>query len=235
MALTIQQGGGSGRAGSISIPSTRAELDALMMRRGELRSQLRNSEERRSALVDQASRIPPDNRGIMNQRIATLDARIAQIEAQLLQLDEAVSAGMANAELIGPAGQAVTAAPSLPAPSAPEAVVVLPPSGPAIPIHGRDLAVGGLLTLSLFALVGWLMWRRAVATLTRNLRASPANADEMRQLQQSVDAIAVEVERISENQRYVTKLLNQQLPGIGLGAGHADLEQVPAPGQNRGK
>ena len=31
----------------------------------------------------------------------------------------------------------------------------------------------------------------------------------MNQLQQSVDAIAVEIERISENQRYVTKMLNE--------------------------
>ena len=31
----------------------------------------------------------------------------------------------------------------------------------------------------------------------------------MNQLQQSVDAIAVEIERISENQRFVTKMLNE--------------------------
>jgi hypothetical protein len=221
MRMNVQQG----RA--IQAPRTRAELDALMARRGELRSQLRSSEERRFMLSEQASHAPPDGRATMNQRIATLDARIAQIESQLLQLDEAISTGLANPNLIHSPDRAVAAPAPTPRPS-PEAVVLVSPPGTAIPITPRMLLAGGLVTLSLLALLGWLAWRRAVATLTRNLRASTAGQPDMNQLQQSVDAIAVEVERISENQRYVTKLLNQQAPGLALGgAGNSELERMP--------
>ena len=42
-------------------------------------------------------------------------------------------------------------------------------------------------------------------------RGAPEDGRRLDQLQNSVDAIAVEVERISENQRYVTKALNEGL------------------------
>lgn len=225
--------------GEIRVPRTRAELDALIARRGELQGQLRSSEDRRFQLSQQAQHTPPESRGALNQRLATLDERIAQIEAQVLQLDNAISQGMANADLIHSADQATPAlppappAPGFPFPPSPEAVIHVPPPGATIPVDGRTLLVGGLGTLALFALVTWLMWRRAVASLTRNLRASATSQTDMSQLQRSVDAIALEVERISENQRFVTKLLNQQAPGVvpsvGAESGAArDRQQVRA-------
>jgi hypothetical protein len=65
------------------------------------------------------------------------------------------------------------------------------------------------------------------------LRTSATSQTDVSQLQRSVDAIAVEVERISENQRFVTKLLNQQAPGVvpsvGAESGAArDRQQVRA-------
>ena len=55
----------------------------------------------------------------------------------------------------------------------------------------------------------------------KNSSASPRELDDMRQrleqLQQSVDSVAVEVERISEGQRFTTKLL----------AGRQEAEGVP--------
>lgn len=48
-------------------------------------------------------------------------------------------------------------------------------------------------------------------------RAVPDNSLRFEQLQQSVDVIALEVERIAEGQRYVTKVLNEKLPGIAAG------------------
>jgi len=148
-----------------------------------------------------------------------------------------ISQGMSNADLIHSADQ-LTPPPTLPPPGfpfppSPEAVIHVAPPGAAIPVNGRTLLVGGLGTLALFALVSWLMWRRAVASLTRSLRPSATSSTDMSQLQRSVDAIAVEVERISENQRFVTKLLNQQAPGVvpsvGAESGAArDRQQVRA-------
>src|SRR5438552_10750879 len=44
----------------------------------------------------------------------------------------------------------------------------------------------------------------------------PTDLSRFDHLQQSVDAIALEIERISEGQRYVTKIVNEKLqPSIG--------------------
>lgn len=218
------------QAGSIKTPETRAELDALMARRGELRGQLSSSEGRRNLLAGQAEDAPPGGRAALNERIATLDSRIANIERQLQQLDDAIARGMANPEVMQGADEApaVIAAPA-PAPRpAPEAVVVVRPPDSAIDMSARNLLAGGLLSLSLLAFVGWLAFRYALARMSRLVGAPQTGSTQLNQLQQSVDAIAVEVERISENQRYVTKLLGQQVPGVAGAHGAEELEGVPA-------
>lgn len=65
-----------------------------------------------------------------------------------------------------------------------------------------------------------LLWRRA--SYTPPAPASQLPADSTRrfdQLEQAVDAIAIEVERISENQRYLTKLLSEPRASAAVGAG----------------
>jgi hypothetical protein len=42
--------------------------------------------------------------------------------------------------------------------------------------------------------------------------AQPFDADAIARLQASVDAISIEVERISEGQRFTTKLMNERIP-----------------------
>lgn len=61
----------------------------------------------------------------------------------------------------------------------------------------------------LFALLGVVLWRMA---FRRGAKSADLASETLMatQLQQSVDVIAVEVERISENQRFVTKLLSEQ-------------------------
>jgi hypothetical protein len=49
-------------------------------------------------------------------------------------------------------------------------------------------------------------WRRAASRFSRG---GPEASGRIDQLQNSVDAIAVEIERISEGQRYVSKVLNE--------------------------
>jgi hypothetical protein len=51
-------------------------------------------------------------------------------------------------------------------------------------------------------------------------------AERLERLEASVDAIAVEIERISEGQRFVTKLLSESQPAPMLGAGQRTPETV---------
>jgi hypothetical protein len=48
-------------------------------------------------------------------------------------------------------------------------------------------------------------------------RLAPEDTNRIDQLQRSVDVMAVEVERISEGQRFVSKLLNDQSSAVGSG------------------
>jgi hypothetical protein len=63
--------------------------------------------------------------------------------------------------------------------------------------------VGSLLAMSIWA------WRAARKSPNREL-PSPIYEQRLEQLQQSIDAIAVEVERIAEAQRFSAKLLAER-------------------------
>ena len=64
------------------------------------------------------------------------------------------------------------------------------------------------------------MWFRHKETMAR-LGSSPERTreleDRMVRVEQAVDAIAVEVERIGEGQRFVTKLLSDRAPQLAEG------------------
>jgi hypothetical protein len=71
---------------------------------------------------------------------------------------------------------------------------------------------------SLAALVGIslgtrAMWRLGSRRSTENLSSSAA-LEELQRLQNAVDAIAIEVERISESQRFTVALLGNRLPPV---------------------
>jgi hypothetical protein len=62
------------------------------------------------------------------------------------------------------------------------------------------------------------VWRRGAAAVT----ALPAELGErLGRLEQAVDAIAVELERVGEGQRYITRLFGEQ-GSRALGAGAAE-------------
>ena len=69
-----------------------------------------------------------------------------------------------------------------------------------------------LLEAAGFVIIGFVAWRYAIRRLEQRLMGKGTRAVDVLKLQQSVDSIAVEVERISENQRYVTKLLGEKAP-----------------------
>jgi hypothetical protein len=213
MTSIIQQ-----RAGVIA-PRTRPELDALMLRRSELQGQLRTAEERRAALAAQASNMPPEQRGALTGRLATLDQRIERLEAQVLQLDQAIEMGLANPAVVGGAGgEAIDVPPTPGVPPVihvPEVFTTVPtdPTG----VHPEVIVAGTLVSLSMMALVAWVTWRRAMSRFARTHGASLGATADVARLQQSVDAMAIEVERISEGQRFLTKVLNERAPALDVG------------------
>ena len=200
----MRQGTGKGD-GAVTALQTRSELDAIVRQRSELRDQLRILEERRTQLTAQRRVSEQSQRGVLDQRIQALDERIPRIEREILQADAVIANGV---------GRLAALEPLTPIPPT-ENVTVIPGGLASLELGGsleRVLLVEGIG----FVLVGLVAWR-SLRRLERRLMGKGADAGHVARLQQSIDSIAVEVERISENQRYVTKMLAAKTPESGAG------------------
>lgn len=198
-------------------PQTRAEYDALNLQRSELRSQLRQTENRRAELTAQRQIADASTRTGIDGRIAALDQRIPVLERQILQADELIAAATGR----------IAAAPTLPptprppgAPAiadAPHTTTILLPN--ATDFMSSTLGRVMVIEAAAFLLIGFVAWRYTMRWMEKRLLGRDTGGAHAAKLQQSIDTIAVEVERISENQRYVTKLLAEKMPELGAGEG----------------
>jgi hypothetical protein len=199
---------------TLDAPRNSAELEVLMRQRGELGSQLESVTERRRELTEQMQATGLTGRGDLQARLKGMDDRAARLENQIMRADDAIADALAR-------GVVVDRRPNAAEQLIQRAMTEAPSRNEIV----RDSVVQALaLEGVLFVLLGlafWrFMWKPALAKLTRPASDS-ARID---QLQQAVDVIAVEVERISEGQRYVTKLLDEKLRGIGAG----EAQHIPA-------
>lgn len=185
---------------TVSAPLTARDVAAIKARREELSDQLTSASSRRSRLVSQLNGTNNETaRQGLEERIAILDRRMVQIETDIAttgqQLTSAPAGLLATTESAGRIGG--LGAGQVTALSVVFTVVVLGP-----------LAVGAAL----------IMLRRSVKP-TLPPAAFTQTAERLERLEGSVDAIAIEIERISEGQRFVTKLLSeaQKVPALGAG------------------
>lgn len=199
---------------AITAPRTSRDIAALKARRDELSNQLQSVDSRRSKLMSQLRQNPdPTATKGLQDRLALLDARQLQLETDLAQT-----------------GQQLTSVP---------AGLIATTSAPAIYGGLSSNQVMGLSVLSiifvLFPLavgVGKAIFRRS------NKPAIPPQvltetAQRLEHLESSVDAIAIEIERISEGQRFVTKLLSDGQAAPLLGTGQRAPETVRAGGTTK--
>ena len=110
--------------------------------------------------------------------------------------------------------QIQAAPPAPPAPPAPAQLpttaltAAQPPSPPREEFNDSWIVVPVVMTIVfvLFPLMlrkAWRIWKS-----TPVARAEPTENARLERIEQAVDAIAIEVERVSEGQRFVTKLLS---------------------------
>jgi hypothetical protein len=197
-----------GAAHVYRMPQTRAEYNALREQRSQLSEQLTSAASRRRNLAEQLDNMPegPARQGI-EARIALLDQRILRIEAD-----------------IDATGQLITHAP---------ATALIPPPEPrvfngALSEDSAVFLIGFFTLLVLMPLaIGFarLMFRRAKVPV--QAPGALESAARLERIEQAVDAIAIEVERISEGQRFTTRLLADSQGIRGLGVGQAAAEAIP--------
>ena len=173
------------------LPRNAQEVQGLHARRDILRDQLVRASNRREELVAELNRgLAPEAREGIVQRIQLLDERMLQIERDQALTERQLS-------------------------SAPAEVLALSEQEPEYhqPMMSEDEAV--LLGFSMFGfgivltlVVGRLRRRFGRRRAGAASQAVPLTADPaFERLSQAVDAIAVEVERIGEGQRFVTQVL----------------------------
>lgn len=176
-------------AQTLSIPLSLGDVRWLRARRSELADQLSDAKDRHEAVTGKWSETGSAIQGGLAQQLAQLDQRILQLESELAQtegiLTSVPSGFLAAAEpptfgrLDG--GRAADSDAWIAVP----VLLILFVAFPLVFAHARRI------------------WKRAPAA-----RVNPAEGGRLERIEQAVEAIAIEVERVSEGQRFVTKLLS---------------------------
>jgi hypothetical protein len=187
-------------------PSPVDVYQGLRAQRRELERQLESLEDKRGDLSGQLEEVTTSGgsgKGI-EQRISEIDQRISSIDAQLAAADAAVARAAA----------------------VPGATVEPPPPPGPIGPPEEAFILGGLFILvailPLSIAYARRIWRRGAA----GVAAVPAEIREhLARLEQAVDAIAIEVERIGEGQRFITRFFSEDGRVRAIGSGPA--EPVP--------
>jgi hypothetical protein len=97
-------------------------------------------------------------------------------------------------------------------PNGEQTVIGMPPAGDIIPPQAVDISIAFFMTMAII-IIGLPLARAFARRMDRKSPTPQMSNDvsaQLAHLNQAVDAIALEVERITEGQRFTTKLLSEQ-------------------------
>lgn len=162
--------------------------------------------------MEQLENATGQNRAGLEERMAVLDKRIVQLESDIAETGRLLTAPQNNVATISQ--------PSTPSPLGMSAK--------------QTTAVSIVFTIFVMAplalAIARVLWNRA--TRSNSLPDAGDVSRRLMSLEQSIDAIAVEIERVSEGQRYVTKLFTEgRTPA--LSAGQAPAEPIRVDREDR--
>jgi len=175
------------------------ELAAVRTRHSAATGELQTL--RASTLRDRPGRV--QHARLLEQEIAQLDGRAARVGAELEDVGRRLSGNLVASQ-------------TTPQP-------VPPPPPIDIPFELLTIVAIVFIVVALGPIslaVARLLWKRATGARDGAWDSSPR----LERLEHSVDAIAVEVERISEGQRYVTRLLTES-PNFAVGPARAPVPE----------
>lgn len=173
-------------------PMTKADVDAIRQRRSYLSDQLNSVQGRRDALVKELRRSPEGVARVgLEQRLQLLDQRLLRLEQDIDIASKAIAAA--------PVALAATTEEEKAADRAERGTLS---SGQitAISIVGT-VAVGMPLAIAL----GRSLLRRS--TMPKPAPQILESAARLERMENAIDSMAIEIERISEGQRFVTQLM----------------------------
>ena len=167
-------------------PSATEMYEAARLARQELRNQVSDLRSERRQLQEQIrqTKNPTDLKGL-ETRLTALDARIADVEKQLAQADALV----ANRAAV------------------PGVIIQEPSRGPdPESMAAMGMVFSGVLLFPLVIAYARRIWRRGAKVAP----ALPTEiGDRLANMERGIEAVAIEVERLGEGQRFVTQLLSE--------------------------
>lgn len=172
-----------------SAPTTRTQIRELRARRDELSSQIGNITSRRNDISGQLRAAAPGaDRAGLEARLGALDKRIVDLEGQLNVTGTALASAKGDAA----------------------AYAEQPPPGPPGEPSGAQItAISIVFFLAVLMPLMIALGRRVSGKGGKQVAAaaSPEIVQRLDRMEEGIEAIAIEIERISEGQRFVTKVL----------------------------
>lgn len=191
---------------------TREDVANLRTRRSELSDQLESATGRRRSLAEQLRRADGVNKAGLEARLATLDQRIVRLEGELDEVGQQLASPQA-ATYVAQTRPPMNFEPPRFSNVDPEPIIIC----------------FILFVLSPVALsISRLIWKRGSRMSTQAPALRTDSGERLERIEQGMDAIAIEVERVSEGQRFVTRLLSER-NGPALNAAQQAAEPVRVP------
>jgi hypothetical protein len=198
----------AGRAAS----SPSAVYEAFRAQRRELSNQLDELESTRRSIISQLEDIPagsPDRK--------PLETRMTEVDSRIASVDQALATNATSISNSAAIPGAVVEPPQIIREGPPEGAWVL----------------GGMFIVVVFLPLSVAFTRRIWRRSSTAVAAFPREVmDRMLRMEQTMEATAVEVERIGEGQRFLTRLFTEGEGARHLGAGAAqpiERKSVKAP------
>jgi len=194
---------------TVVTPQTPQDIVALRERRSELSNQLESAAERRAEIAEEIKTAEGSAKAGLEQRMSVLDQRILQLETDIAET-----------------GRQLTSAPAglIAASENPFTEMGIDPH-----LVEKVSILFTLFVLAPIAVsVAFAIFRRAFRPRPRAETPSGDSSERMARLESAVDAIAVEIERISEGQRFVTRLLTEPSPQGAVGIRPGERARIGA-------
>ena len=193
-----------------------ASLETLLQIESQLNDQLANFQGERNAYTRQMRSGNPDIRSTAQQQVTQLDIQITHTQTALRSVRTQIATRV-PARIRG----------GYPGDLGPNWGPGQRPPG----INGDNLtAIVIVFTLAVLMPIALgftrRLWRRAPASAPAPEAAPPR----LERLEQAVDAIAIEIERISEGQRFMTKVMSER-PSAVISSSKPEVAEAPALGE----
>ena len=185
-------------------PITEAEISVLRRQRSEMSNQLSSAQDRREELINDIRTAPNGTEQGMIQHLRVVDERIINIESDLERTGQLLRSGQV-----------------------PVGTTMVPPRsfGPTDSAE-RGAMVSAMVLVPVLLVYMAMRWRRRGRRREATDVSSSQHDARMERLEQAVDAIAIEVERVGESQRYQAKMLAEANLVPALGAAQRAAEPI---------